>query len=70
MRLLNRILFIGMTIGSLSTNFMANAADEGTDSAAQALVKTDPHLEDDEHQSLKGALRRFWGDKIKLVQVS
>jgi ATP-dependent DNA helicase RecG len=38
--------------------------------AAVELVKSDPHLEREEHQVLKDALRRFWGDKIALVQVS
>ncbi|HEX8833173.1 MAG TPA: ATP-dependent DNA helicase RecG [Abditibacteriaceae bacterium] len=38
--------------------------------AAIELVKGDPHLEAPEHQALKHALRRFWGEKISLVQVS
>jgi ATP-dependent DNA helicase RecG len=38
--------------------------------AAAALVATDPHLATPQHASLKRALRRFWGEKIKLVQVS
>jgi ATP-dependent DNA helicase RecG len=38
--------------------------------AAVELVKSDPHLEAPEHGALRAALRRFWGDKIALVQVS
>ena len=38
--------------------------------AAFELVAADPHLQWDEHQVLKDALRRFWGDKLSLVQVS
>ena len=38
--------------------------------AAFELVAADPHLEWDEHQALKHALLRFWGDKLSLIQVS
>ncbi len=38
--------------------------------AAFQLVAADPHLEWDEHRVLKDALRRFWGDKLSLIQVS
>ncbi len=38
--------------------------------AAFELVRRDPHLELEEHQALKGALLRFWGEKLSLVQVS
>lgn len=38
--------------------------------AAFELVQADPHLEHPEHQKLKQAIRRFWGDKLALVQVS
>jgi ATP-dependent DNA helicase RecG len=38
--------------------------------AAIELVKSDPHLELPEHQVLRDALRRFWGEKVSLVQVS
>jgi ATP-dependent DNA helicase RecG len=38
--------------------------------AAFELIAADPHLQWDEHQVLKSALRRFWGDKLNLVQVS
>jgi ATP-dependent DNA helicase RecG len=38
--------------------------------AAFELVATDPHLELPEHQSLRQALARFWGEKLSLVQVS
>ncbi len=37
--------------------------------AAFQLVQSDPHLED-EKDALKRALRRFWGDKLSLIQVS
>jgi ATP-dependent DNA helicase RecG len=38
--------------------------------AAMELVQSDMHLEALQHQPLKSAIRRFWGDKIALVQVS
>ncbi len=38
--------------------------------AAFDLVATDPHLELPQHQQLRQALARFWGDKLSLVQVS
>jgi ATP-dependent DNA helicase RecG len=38
--------------------------------AAFALVHDDPQLAQPYHQTLKDALRRFWGEKISLVQVS
>jgi ATP-dependent DNA helicase RecG len=38
--------------------------------AATALVRADPHLEQPEHQVLVAALARFWGDKLRAVQVS
>ena len=38
--------------------------------AALEIVLADPHLEWQEHRVLKDALRRFWGDKLSLVQVS
>jgi ATP-dependent DNA helicase RecG len=38
--------------------------------AAFDLVQNDPHLEAGEHQKLKRAILRFWGDKLALVQVS
>jgi ATP-dependent DNA helicase RecG len=38
--------------------------------AAFDLVHSDPHLEAAEHQKLKRAIVRFWGDKLALVQVS
>lgn len=38
--------------------------------AAFALVHADPHLQGEEHDALKRALRRFWGDKLSLIQVS
>jgi ATP-dependent DNA helicase RecG len=38
--------------------------------AAIEIVSADPHLEWDEHQPLKTALERFWGDKLELVRVS
>jgi ATP-dependent DNA helicase RecG len=38
--------------------------------AAFALVADDPHLEAPQHQALRSALLRFWGEKISLVQVS
>ena len=38
--------------------------------AAFELVQRDPHLEAEEHQTLKQALMRFWGEKLSLVQVS
>ena len=72
MRQLNRILFIGMTIGCLSMNFTANAADEGTDSAAQALVKTDPCM----HFALKNkagqcfAMNKWSKDKLTVFMLT
>jgi len=38
--------------------------------AAWQVVDADPHLELPEHAALISALRRFWGDKFALVQVS
>jgi ATP-dependent DNA helicase RecG len=38
--------------------------------AAFELVQSDPHLQHEDHQKLKRAIRRFWGDKLALVQVS
>lgn len=38
--------------------------------AAFELVQHDPHLESEEHQILRRALLRFWGEKLDLVQVS
>jgi ATP-dependent DNA helicase RecG len=38
--------------------------------AAFALVNADPHLQGEEHDALKRALRRFWGEKLSLIQVS
>ena len=38
--------------------------------AAFELVQSDPHLQHEDHQKLKHAIRRFWGDKLALVQVS
>ena len=38
--------------------------------AAFELVQADPHLQHPEHQKLKRAIIRFWGDKLALVQVS
>jgi ATP-dependent DNA helicase RecG len=38
--------------------------------AAFELVRSDPHLEREEHRVLRDALHRFWGDKLSLVQVS
>lgn len=72
LRQLNRILFIGMTIGCLSMNFTANAADEGTDSAAQALVKTDPCM----HFALKNkagqsfAMNKWSKDKLTVFMLT
>lgn len=37
--------------------------------AAAELVHSDPHLEADFHQALRQALRRFWGDKLSLIQI-
>jgi ATP-dependent DNA helicase RecG len=34
------------------------------------LVAADPNLEAEENQALRGALMRFWGEKLNLVQVS
>ena len=38
--------------------------------AAVQLVSADPHLQSEEHDALKRALRRFWGEKLSLIQVS
>ncbi|HEY0076123.1 MAG TPA: ATP-dependent DNA helicase RecG [Abditibacteriaceae bacterium] len=38
--------------------------------AAFALVQANPHLQGEEHDALKRALRRFWGEKLSLIQVS
>jgi ATP-dependent DNA helicase RecG len=38
--------------------------------AAFALVQTDPHLQLPEHRVLAEALKRFWGEKLSLIQVS
>ncbi len=38
--------------------------------AATQLVSADPHLQGEEHDALKRALRRFWGEKLSLIQVS
>jgi ATP-dependent DNA helicase RecG len=38
--------------------------------AAFELVQSDPHLQHADHQKLKRAIHRFWGDKLALVQVS
>jgi ATP-dependent DNA helicase RecG len=38
--------------------------------AAFELVQSDPHLQHPDHQKLKRAIHRFWGDKLALVQVS
>jgi ATP-dependent DNA helicase RecG len=38
--------------------------------AATQLVSGDPHLEAPEYRALKGALARFWGEKVSKVQVS
>jgi len=38
--------------------------------AAYELVQGDPRLEAEEHQVLRVALRRFWGEKFDLVRVS
>jgi ATP-dependent DNA helicase RecG len=38
--------------------------------AAWDVVSEDPHLEAPEHAVLRDALRRFWGDKLSLVQTS
>ncbi|MDQ3814883.1 MAG: ATP-dependent DNA helicase RecG [Armatimonadota bacterium] len=38
--------------------------------AAFELIQQDPHLEAEEHQPLRRALARFWGEKLSLVRVS
>jgi ATP-dependent DNA helicase RecG len=38
--------------------------------AASELVQSDPHLQAPQHQKLRRAILRFWGDKLALVQVS
>jgi hypothetical protein len=38
--------------------------------AAFELVLSDLHLQHADHQKLKRAIHRFWGDKLALVQVS
>lgn len=38
--------------------------------AAVQIVSADPHLESPEYRPLVQALRRFWGEKLNLVQVS
>ena len=38
--------------------------------AAFDLVRSDPLLEAPEHQDLKRAIKRFWGEKLALIQVS
>jgi len=37
---------------------------------AVELVQSDPYLEAPQHQALKLALARFWGEKVSMVQVS